>query len=326
GQHGEDAADRVRLRLLCGDARRLLRLRRPGPAGERAADVGRSDHVVRSQWQHLRRHAERRRAELRPGARHRPGRPGHHRRPDEPARLRRPPAPARLRRTLSYDNATNLTIGATSGAASVQFGYGGHQQRVLKQVASQSPTIYFTGSSKLPIARMDGSTWSALVYGPTGLVAVHADQAYYPIKDNERSVWAVVDANGLVAQYTYLPFGAMTAAAGPNPNVLAYRFMGQEWDAELSLYSFGGRMYDPVLRRYLSPDPAQQFPSPYVFAANNPLTVTDPTGDLSLWARIGIGLGMAAVLVLGIALTVAPAGAAAPPTAAAGGGPVGAPE
>ena len=201
-----------------------------------------------------------------------------------------------LGRTFGYDNATGLTVAAATAAQAVQFGYGGHGQRVLKQVsgASTGTAVYFTGASKLPVARLDGSTGSALVYGPTGLVAVWADQAYYPIKDNERSAWALVDASGLVGQYAYVPFGSATAAGGPNPGLLPYRYMGQEWDAEVALYNFGARMYDPLLRRFLSPDPARQFPSPYVFAANNPLTVTDPTGDLSLWGRIGIGVAMGA--------------------------------
>ena len=57
-------------------------------------------------------------------------------------------------------------------------------------------------------------------------------------------MWAVVNSGGLVARYVYLPFGGMVAD-GPNPNVTAYRFMGQEWDAELALFNFHDRMYDP---------------------------------------------------------------------------------
>ena len=129
-------------------------------------------------------------------------------------------------------------------------------------------------------------------------------------------MWAVVDGSGLVARYVYLPFGAVTAD-GPNPGILAYRYMGQEWDPELGLYNFRARMYDPILRRFLAPDPARQFPSPYVFCGNNPLGATDPSGEISLWAQIGIGIGMAAVLIGGIALSLVTFGGAAPGVAAA---------
>ena len=67
----------------------------------------------------------------------------------------------------------------------------------------------------------------------------------------------------------------------------------------------------------VAPDPARQFPSPYVFCGNNPLTASDPSGDISIWAQIGIGIGMAAVLVGGIALSIATFGGAAPAVAGA---------
>ncbi len=230
-----------------------------------------------------------------------------------------------LARTLTYDNATNLTISGSIGSTVVQFGYGSHGQRILKMATggSSSASVYFTGASPLPIAKLDGKVWSAMVYGPTGLVAIVSDQTYYPLKDRQQSVWAVVNSTGLVARYVYLPFGGVVAD-GPNPEICAYRFMGQEWDAELSLCNFRARMYDPVLRRFLVPDMARQFPSPYVFCGNNPLNATDPSGDSSLWARIGIGLGMALTILAGVALSVVTLGAAAPAAAAADAAAVGA--
>lgn len=223
-----------------------------------------------------------------------------------------------LGRMFSYDDSTNLTSYATAGAVNVQLGYGGRGQRVLKLVggALASQSIYFTGSSAVPVARVDNGVWSAMIYGPAGLTAIVSDQTYYPLKDAQGTVWAVVDAGGLVARYVYLPFGAMTAD-GPNPNVTAYRYMGQEWDADLALYNFRNRMYDPLLRCFLAPDATLQFPSPYVFCANNPLTATDPTGNLSLWGRIGVGVLVGGALVAGTVLTVMTFGAAAPAAAAA---------
>jgi RHS repeat-associated protein len=230
-----------------------------------------------------------------------------------------------LARTLTYDNTTNLTISGSIGSTVVQFGYGSHGQRILKMATggSSSASVYFTGASPLPIAKLEGKVWSAMVYGPTGLVAIVSDQTYYPLKDRQQSVWAVVSSAGLAARYVYLPFGAVVAD-GPNPEICAYRFMGQEWDAELSLCNFRARMYDPVLRRFLVPDMARQFPSPYVFCGNNPLNATDPSGNSSLWARIGIGLGMALTVLAGVAVSLVTLGAAAPAAAAADAAAVGA--
>ena len=59
---------------------------------------------------------------------------------------------------------------------------------------------------------------------------------------------ALQTAGGLIDAGAGFSFGGMTAD-GPDPNVTAYRYMGQEWDSELSLFNFSARMYDPLLRR-----------------------------------------------------------------------------
>ena len=68
----------------------------------------------------------------------------------------------------------------------------------------------------------------------------------------------------------------------------------------------------------------RQFASPYVFAANTPLILTDPSGEMSLWAQIGIGTGLAVITIVGFALTLptggsSDAGAAALDAALVGG-------
>ena len=63
----------------------------------------------------------------------------------------------------------------------------------------------------------------------------------------------------------------------------------------LGLVHMGARLYDPVLGRFLSPDPFLQADSqqmnPYAYAANNPLTVTDPSGMRNIFGSIGHALG-----------------------------------
>jgi RHS repeat-associated protein len=54
---------------------------------------------------------------------------------------------------------------------------------------------------------------------------------------------------------------------------------------DLGLVHMNGRIYDPLLGRFLSPDPIIQFPNDlqnynrYTYALNNPLKYTDPTGN-----------------------------------------------
>ncbi len=58
------------------------------------------------------------------------------------------------------------------------------------------------------------------------------------------------------------------------------------------LIDMGGRVYDPILGRFLSPDPYVQAPensqnfNRYSYCLNNPLKYTDPTGEFVWWPVI----------------------------------------
>lgn len=215
--------------------------------------------------------------------------------------------------------ATNVAVSGGTATA-VRFGYGGHSQRVLKQASggAQSSSIAFCGSSQYPVAVLRDGQWESAVMGPSGLVAVAAGVGrYFPLRDYQQTVWGAIDDTGeLAARYNFLPFGGLLAATGPAVELLGCRFMGQALDRETGLYDFRARLYDPRLRRFCSPDTAHQFTSPYLFAGNDPLSMTDPSGELSVWARVGIGAAMVALAIAGITLSIVTAGAAAPEAAA----------
>ena len=58
-------------------------------------------------------------------------------------------------------------------------------------------------------------------------------------------------------------------------------FTGHELDAETGHYHAGKRYYMPALGRWTTTDPLNEYPSPYVYVGNNPISLTDPTGMLS---------------------------------------------
>ena len=218
--------------------------------------------------------------------------------------------------TLEYDPTMNLVSGiaASDDSLSLQFAYNSLGQRALKVVSGAAQAdVYFNGLSRNPLAMLRGSTWSAFVYGPTGLIAAVSDQRYFPLKDATHSVWAVVDSqNQPVAQFAYRAFGSLFAASGTNQDAVPFRFMGRELDGETALYNFGARLYSPELRRFLSADPARQVASPYVFVGSNPLVFSDPTGNkMTVGDQVGIGVGMAAIAVAGLILSFFTFGAAA---------------
>jgi len=102
---------------------------------------------------------------------------------------------------------------------------------------------------------------------------------------------------GLMPRFNTSPAVAVAAPSAPPvaPAVAAapaassslptdYLFTGQKWDSATGLYKMGNRYYDPVLGRFISPDPYipdltnPQDLNRYSYARNNPLKYTDPTG------------------------------------------------
>ncbi len=211
-------------------------------------------------------------------------------------------------RSLEYVAATGLTRAVLTTNAQLALAYGGNQQRVVKQdLRSGRVRVYFHGAGQQPVAVLSDGRWGVLVQGPMGPLAWISDRTHYLLNDPTRTVWGVLADGALRAATTWTPFGTPGTTHG-EPDLLPFGYHGQEHDREVGLHDFGARLYDPVLCRFLAPDPQRQFASPYVFAANNPLMLTDPDGELSTWALVGIGAAMVAVAAVGIALSVVSGG------------------
>jgi RHS repeat-associated protein len=90
------------------------------------------------------------------------------------------------------------------------------------------------------------------------------------------------------------PDGSAASAASFNQPLGNREFSGQEQIPNVGLVNMNGRLYDPQLGRFLSPDPNVQFVADlqshnrYSYAGNNPLRYTDPTGYF--WQRFGYAL------------------------------------
>lgn len=107
-----------------------------------------------------------------------------------------------------------------------------------------------------------------------------------------------------LADYPYMAYQATFDAWGNRDVYIPYWFdrtfnrgyTGHEHIDELGLINMNGRMYDPRLGRFLSPDPFVQAPSNpqnynrYTYCLNNPLKYTDPSGEKISWLW---GLGVA---------------------------------
>jgi len=222
--------------------------------------------------------------------------------------------------TIDYDAGLSTTRTVSQGEVTVRYARGINNSRVLRQ-QGDARRIAFQGAGNTPLMIWENGRPLVCIWGPTGLVAVHDGKGLqYPINDHQNTVWAVAAPDGeLLATFDYLPFGVGLTSSGKIADNWLFRFCGKEWDESTGLYDFGARLYDPALLRFVSADPARQYASPYVFAGNNPLNMVDPSGNLSVWAQVGIGAAMALVAIVGIAVGAVSFGTAAAPAAAAEG-------
>lgn len=109
--------------------------------------------------------------------------------------------------------------------------------------------------------------------------------AYQSFKDNLGSILSVVDENGSkVFSAEYDAWGKQTVSV--NTIGLIRGYGGHEMLNEFNLINMNGRVYDPVLGRFLSPDKyvqegdnSQNYNS-YSYCLNNPLKYADPSGDV----------------------------------------------
>ncbi len=94
----------------------------------------------------------------------------------------------------------------------------------------------------------------------------------------------------VVQEDHYYPFGmrlgGMSTDTGQDNKFL---YNGKELDDEydLDLYYYGARNYNPQLGKWLQIDPADEFNSPYVYCANNPVMFVDPDGCIVTSSSFG---------------------------------------
>ena len=105
-----------------------------------------------------------------------------------------------------------------------------------------------------------------------------APQRYWYEEDGRGNVVALTDINGNVMdRYSYDAWGYPTSVSEQVPQRL--RYAGYWYDQELGWYWVSVRAYSPALKRWLQPDPSQQDGvRTYVYADDDPIDITDPTG------------------------------------------------
>ncbi|MFN7097512.1 MAG: RHS repeat-associated core domain-containing protein, partial [Gammaproteobacteria bacterium] len=146
----------------------------------------------------------------------------------------------------------------------IQYAYDHKGLRVLKRLRTSDNHIHerhyiYNEQNQVLVERYFEDeilkTETAYIYGPIGLFGFIQNNAYFSVvKDHEGSVRLIIDENkAVVASFDYLPYGQLARHSG-QIELLNYRYTGQEWDEDLSLYNFRARLYDPDLGRFYQVD------------------------------------------------------------------------
>lgn len=248
--------------------------------------------------------------------------------------------------TFEYDNHGNV-IRRTGSAGSTSYRWNALQQltridlpgggfaayrydpfgrRIEKNVNGVITAYVYDTSSILLELDATGTPKASFVHGldiDQPLIMERNGEPHFYSQDAASNVTAITGAAGAtLCTYTYDAFGGSEPCAGTtNP----YTFAAREFDSESGLIFMRARYYDPMLGRFLSPDPAglthlvlsgknrsaarnllpasasaltgrrtlaalrapQQLNS-YAYALNNPLSYRDPSG-LSCSVHVQIG-------------------------------------
>ena len=126
-------------------------------------------------------------------------------------------------------------------------------------------------------AAAEGGTAAGLAVKPGG-VAGYRWRYYH--SDHLGSVRAVTDGYGRVVEATdYYVFGLqMPGRVWRSDSETREGYTGHELDPETGLSYAGLRYYPSALGRWLAPDPAGQYASPYDYVGGDPVNMIDPNG------------------------------------------------
>ncbi len=199
---------------------------------------------------------------------------------------------------ISYTS-FNKVDSISEGEFLITFDYGPNQERVRMKVSRndtlQYSRYYFGGYelTEFPGSQYQKDTWFTAEGGIYGFHREKntTDSIYYVIKDHLGSIMAVAGEDGGAREFlSYDAWGRRRKASDwtydttCTVNYTSRGFTGHEHIDETWLINMNGRVYDPLVGLFISPDPVIQEPlnplnyNRYSYVLNNPLKYTDPSG------------------------------------------------
>lgn len=203
--------------------------------------------------------------------------------------------------TIAYTS-FNKPASITEGTTTLSFAYGPQHERYRQVVTTSSggtTKLYIggiferetTGATvrNIHYIRAGGEVFAVYITEGTGAATLQSTR--YLHRDHLGSVHTITSETGTVVEVlAFDPWGVRrnaqdwSPATAPITSTIDRGFTGHEHLDEVSLIHMNGRVYDPVIGRFLSADPFVQVPefsqslNRYSYVFNNPLSATDPSG------------------------------------------------
>ena len=214
--------------------------------------------------------------------------------------------------TYAYNAADQLT-GVSAPGINATYGYDADGRRVKQTVGSAVTNYLWDEASPYGDVVYEyngsGSPLASYVSGGTQLISqTRGSTTNYFLQDGQNSTRALTNSSGTITDtYAYTAFGEIFNQSGTTTN--SYLYTGQQYDSLTGLYSLRARYYNPALGRFLSQD---MYPvnfgntvelNRYVYTANSPINLTDPSGHFAV-PSLGITLKSVALRSLVIATAI----------------------
>jgi RHS repeat-associated protein len=191
--------------------------------------------------------------------------------------------------TYGYDFENHLTTQNTNAVALL---YDGDGNRVAKTAGSVTTTYLvddrnLTGYAQVLEEITGGTVQRVYTYGLNRISQSQASGTSFYEYDGQGSVRLLTDTTGAVTdRYDYDAFGNIISQAGGTPNV--YLYSGEQSDPNLGFYYLRARYYNNSTGRLVTTDPRigdlfdPMSLHRYVYANNNPVMLSDPSGQETL--------------------------------------------
>jgi RHS repeat-associated protein len=211
----------------------------------------------------------------------------------------------------SFGKVKKITEGAGATQRTADFDYNADRQRVRMILKTNGTTTrtkyYFGGSCEREVA--GGVTTQYIWIGGDAYTAVAVAKkvdsgswvVYNIFRDHLGTITHLKEGSN-ITEYSFDAWGRRrdkddwTYTLTSEPALFADRgFTGHEYLEDFKLYNMNGRLYDPVVARFLSADPYIQDPSftqnlnRYSYCLNNPLRYNDPSGEFWNWPMVWFG-------------------------------------